>query len=109
MLQNSVLERLSWEEYASRLSRKASDTERLVAAICYRFENEQVDATAVSVIADDYFRRARWTRPSNLSATANHCASKGWLAEVGRQEGRKMWRITRKGYNTIKERLTVSN
>ena len=105
----SILTSTSWEEYASALPRKASDTERLVAAICYRLENEQVDATDVSVIAGDYFRRARWTRPSNLSATANHCASKGWLTEVGRQEGHKLWRITRKGYDTIKERLTLSN
>lgn len=100
---------ISWEEYASVLPHKASDTERLLAAICYRFENEQIGASDVSIIVCDYFRRVRWHRPSNISATANHCASKGWLTEVGRQEGHKMWRITRKGYDTIKERLTLSN
>lgn len=98
---------VTWEEYASNLPRNASDTERLMAAVCYRFENEQIDVTDVSAIANDYFRRARWPRPSNLSATANHCASKGWLSEAGQADRRKLWRVTRKGYNSIKSDVTI--
>jgi TIR domain len=67
--------------------------------------HENTDASDVAVLADEYFRRARWPRPSNLAATANHCASKGWLSEVERSEGRKTWRITRKGYDQIQSVL----
>ncbi len=93
---------ITWEEIASNLPQSATDTERLALAVYYRFDSEQVDVTDVSVIADDYFRRARWTHPSNLPATANHCASKGWLSEAGKSDGKKLWRITRKGHDYIK-------
>jgi len=96
----------TWEEFASGLPRDASDTERLMVAMCYRFEVENVAMTDMSIIANDYFRRARWVRPSNLAATANHCASKGWLSEAGQSEGHKLWRITRKGYDSITPRIT---
>jgi hypothetical protein len=95
-------ESTTWEEVASSMPSNSTDTERLMAAICYRFEHEQADSTDVAVIANDYFRRARWPRPTNLAATANHCAGKGWLSEAGRAEGRKLWRITRKGYDATK-------
>ena len=95
----------TWEEVASSLPHDLTDTEWLMAAVCYRFEHEQIDSTDVSVIANDYFRRARWPHPTNLAATANHCAGKGWLSEVGRVDGRKFWRITRKGYESIKSRI----
>jgi hypothetical protein len=99
----------SWEEFASELPRNASDTERLMAAVCYRFEFENVDTTDIGVVANDYFRRARWPRPTNLSATANHCAGRGWLSEAGQAEGHKLWRITRKGHNSIKSRVGQAN
>ncbi len=73
-----------------------------MVAVRYRFEHDQADTTDIGVIVNDYFRRARWPRPTNLAATANHCASKGWLSEAGRVEGRKIWRITRKGYEATK-------
>jgi len=95
----------TWEEFASVLPRNSSDTERLMTAVCYRFEVEKADVTDVGVIVNDYFRRARWPRPTNLSATANYCASKGWLSEAGQTDGRKLWRITRKGYDSIKFRM----
>ena len=95
----------TWEEFASNLPRNASDTERLMTAICYRFEAEKVDQTDMSVITKDYFRRARWPRPVNLAATANHCASKGWLSETGRSKNRKFWRITRRGFDSIKAKF----
>jgi hypothetical protein len=80
-----------------------------MAVVLYRFEHEGTDATDVSVIITEYFRRARWPRPTNLSATANHCGGKGWLSEVGQVEGRKLWRITRKGYDSIKTRIGHTN
>ena len=95
----------TWEEFASTLPKNASDTERLMAAICYRFETEKVDETEIGIISSNYFRRARWPRPINLAATANHCASKGWLSEAGQANNRKLWRITRRGYETIKSKL----
>ncbi len=73
---------ITWEEYASSLTRNATDTERLMLAVCYRFEVENMDISDVRIVANDYFRRARWSRPVNLSATANYCASKGWLTET---------------------------
>ena len=91
----------TWEEVASDLSRKAKDTERLVTAVYYRMRYEKVDATDVTAIADEYFRRARWPRPTNLASTANHCASKGWLTEAGKDERRKVWRITQRGYDHV--------
>lgn len=109
MLSNLTLGHLSWEEFAPTLPRSCRDTERLMAAVMYRFEHEGTDATDVSVIVTDYFRRARWPRPTNLSATANHCASKGWLSEAGQTDGRKLWRITRKGYDSIKPRMGLAN
>jgi hypothetical protein len=95
----------TWEEFASALPRDARDTERLMAAVCYRLEVENADATDISVVVNDYFRRARWPRPTNLAATANYCASKGWLSEAGQADGRKLWRITHKGYDSIKSRM----
>jgi len=109
MISALTLEHLSWEEFASNLPRNATDTERLMAAVLFRFEQEGADATDVAVIVNDYFRRARWLRPTNLSATANHCASKGWLSEAGQADGRKLWRITRKGYDSIKSRIGQVN
>lgn len=105
MLNQNLDLTISWEEVASGLHRDASDTDRLMAAVCYRFEIEQVETTDISTITDHYFRRARWPRPTNLPATANHCAAKGWWAEAGKSDGRKLWRITRKGYEYIKAQL----
>ncbi len=101
MFDKSVLGLQTWEEFASSLPRNARDTERLMAAMYFRFEKENEDTTDAVVIADDYFRRARWPHPSNLAATANHCAGKGWISQVGQSDRRKLWRITRKGYNYI--------
>ena len=95
----------TWEEVASTLDRKAPDMDCLMMAIYYRFQHEKADVSDVTTIVDDYFRRARWPRPTNLAATANHCASKGWLTEAGKTEGRKMWRITRKGHDHVEELL----
>lgn len=95
----------SWEEIASTLARDASDTMRLMVAIYHRFENEGADSTDIGTVLRDYFRRARWPRPTNLPATANHCAGKGWLSEAGKSEGRKFWRITRKGYDYVRSQL----
>lgn len=97
---------LTWEEVASDLPRTAPDTDRLMAAVYYRFEVEAVEVTDVTVIANDYFQRARWPRPVNLPATANYCAGKGWLSKAGTEGRAKRWRITRKGYEYIKGRMT---
>lgn len=101
----SLPKMLTWEEVASQVPRKVPDTDRLMVAVYYRFEVEKIDVTDVGTITTDYFRRARWPRPINLSATANHCASKGWLSEAGRSNGHKLWRLTRKGYNVTKARM----
>jgi hypothetical protein len=102
MSSQPMLQGSTWEEVASSVPQSATDTERLMVAVRYRFENDQTDVTDMTVIVNDYFRRARWPRPTNLAATANHCASKGWLSEAGHAEGRKLWRITRKGYEATK-------
>jgi len=98
---------LAWEEFASSLPRNASDTDRLMAAVTFRFEYEGVDITDVSVITKEYFRRARWPRPVNLSATANYCAGRGWISESGKNNKHKLWRVTRKGYESLKTRITI--
>src|SRR5689334_16558837 len=92
MLNKEFLASESWEEFASQLPHDLSDTERLMAAVFFRADHESIESTDMTVIATDYFRRARWSRPSNLAATANHCASKGWLSEVGQNNNRKLWR-----------------
>lgn len=102
---NPEFSNVTWEEFASTLPKNASDTERLMVAACYRFEVENIPEVEMSAIANDYFRRARWPRPVNLAATANHCASKGWLSETGRSKNRKFWRITRRGYESIKTKF----
>jgi len=96
----------TWEEFASTLPKSFSDTDKLMAAICYKMEAENNNVAEISEIANHYFRRARWTRPVNLSATANYCASKGWLSEVTHFNNRKVWKMTKQGYATIKARLT---
>jgi hypothetical protein len=106
-MNNVKFDAVSWEEMASAFPRKAKDIERLMVAMYYRFQHGKVDTSDVSVIADEYFRRAQWHRPINLAATANHCASKGWLTESGKSERRKLWRITRKGFSHIKEALAL--
>jgi hypothetical protein len=98
----------TWEEFASTLPRNASDTDKLLAAICYKVETENANEADISEIANHYFRRARWARPVNLSATANYCASKGWLSEAGHSKNRKVWKLTKHGYTTIKARTTIS-
>ncbi len=104
-MDNADLATPTWEEVASNLPRKAKDIERLMVAMYYRFRFENCDFSDVAEIADEYFRRARWPHPTNLAATANHCASKGWLSEAGKSEGRKMWRITRKGHDQAEKLL----
>lgn len=99
---------VTWEEVASQLPRNASDTNRLMAAIYYRFEHEEADQSDVITIENEYFLRARWPHPTNLAATANHCASKGWLSASAQSGGRKLWRITRKGYEHISTQLQQS-
>ena len=98
---------VSWEEYASSLPRTASDTERLMTAFAFRLEHEGIDTAEVAIIADNYFRRARWPRATNLFATANYCAAKGWLSEDSKVNGRKTWRVTRKGYESLRARITL--
>ncbi len=96
----------TWEDVASSLPRDAADMDRLMAAIYYRFQHEQADVSDVGTLNNEYFRRARWPRPTNLAATANHCASRGWLSEAGQADGRKLWRITRKGHSHIEPLLS---
>lgn len=96
----------TWEEVASDLPRIAPDTDRLMAAVNYRFEVEGVEVTDMAVINNEYFQRARWPRPVNLPATANYCAGKGWLSKAGTEGRTKLWRITRKGHEYIKIRMT---
>lgn len=98
----------TWEEFAATLPRDSTDTLRLMAAACYRVEVEQTDAVDVGEIVNHYFRRARWAHPVNLSATANYCASRGWLSEVGRSKNRKVWKITKHGYTTTKSRVSAT-
>jgi hypothetical protein len=95
----------TWEEFASSLPKNAADTDKLMAAVCYLFEVENSDTADIKTITSNYFRRARWSRPVNLSATANYCASKGWLSEIGRSNSQKQWKITKRGYETIKARM----
>jgi len=96
---------ISWEEVASALPRDAQDTERLMAAVYYRFRHETAIVSDVTTIANEHFRRARWGKPTNLAATANHCASRGWLSEAGQENRRKLWRITRRGYAHVESML----
>lgn len=96
---------VTWEEFAASLPRSANDTEKLMTAICYHFEAENADVVEMRTITNSYFRRARWSRPVNLSATANYCASKGWLSEAGRAKSQKLWKITKRGYETIKAKM----
>jgi hypothetical protein len=95
----------TWEEFASSLPKTASDTDKLMAAICYHFEVENADIADIRTIINNYFRRARWSRPINLSATANYCAGKGWLSEAGRSNSQKLWKITKRGYEAIKAKM----
>ena len=99
----------TWEEFAASLPKNTSDTEKLMAAICYHFEIENNDTAEISTITNTYFRRARWPQPVNLSATANYCASKGWLSEAGKEKSRKLWKITKRGYDNIKTRIPSNN
>lgn len=96
---------VTWEEFAASLSKNASDTDKLMTAICYHFEVANKDVAEIKTIASNYFRRARWSRPVNLSATANYCASKGWLSEAGRAKSQKLWKITKRGYETVKAKM----
>jgi hypothetical protein len=96
---------LTWEEFAASLPRSANDTDKLMTAICYHFVAENADTVEMKTITNNYFRRARWSRPVNLSATANYCASKGWLSEVGRTKSQKLWKITKSGYENIKVKI----
>lgn len=91
----------TWEEVASELPRSATDTQRLMLAVLYRFQTEGAETVDITAIQKDLFFRARWPRPSNLAATANYCASQGWLSSTGTKDGRKHWRITRKGHSYI--------
>ena len=96
---------ITWEEFAASLPKSANDTEKLMAAICYYFEAEKADTVEMKTITKNYFRRARWSHPVNLSATANYCASKGWLSEAGRTKSKKFWKITKRGYETMKAKM----
>ncbi len=96
---------LTWEEFASSLPKNATDTDKLMAAMCFHFETENSDSAEIRTITNNYFRRARWSRPVNLSATANYCAGKGWLSEVGKSNTQKLWKITKRGYETIKAKM----
>jgi hypothetical protein len=95
----------TWEEFASSLPKNATDTDKLMTAICYHFEVENAEKTEIRTISNNYFRRARWSRPVNLSATANYCASQGWLSEAGRSNSQKLWKITKRGYEMIKAKM----
>lgn len=95
----------TWEEFAASLPKNAADTDKLMAAICYYLEVENADTAEIRTIINNYFRRARWSRPVNLSATANYCAGRGWLSEAGRSNSQKLWRITKRGYETVKARM----
>lgn len=63
---------ITWEEVASTLPRNAPDTERLMLAAYYRVQYEGADSSDVTTIVNQHFRRARWRKPTNLAATANH-------------------------------------
>jgi len=95
----------TWEEFASTVPRDATDTLRLIAAVYFRAEVEQNTSIDIAEIPGGYFRRARWARPINLWATANHCASRGWLAEVGRGKNRKVWKLTKTGSAAVRSSL----
>jgi hypothetical protein len=98
-------ENKTWEEFATFLPKTAPDTDKLMFAAYYRSETENNEMAETKTITTTYFRRARWHRPINLSATANYCASKGWLSEVGRVKSQKLWRITKLGYETVNAKM----
>jgi hypothetical protein len=102
------LSNITWEEVASELPRSATDTQRFMTAIYYRFQIEGKDTSEVTAIEKEYFPRVRWPRPTNLSATANYCASQGWLTTGGIKEKRKQWSMTRKGANSVEEYLRIN-
>ncbi len=106
-MDNQFSESRTWEECAASLPKNAHDTDRLMTAIYYRFEEEKSETVDIKAITSNYFRRARWSRPVNLSATANYCAGKGWLSEVGRSNSQKLWKITKSGYQAIKVKLQM--
>lgn len=95
----------TWEEFAAFLPKTAPDTDKLMFAAYYHSEAENNEIAETKTITTTYFRRARWHRPINLSATANYCASKGWLSEVGRVKSQKLWRITKLGYETVNAKM----
>lgn len=95
----------TWEEFAAFLPKTAPDTDKLMFAAYYHSEAENNEMAETKTITTTYFRRARWHRPINLSATANYCASKEWLSEVGRVKSQKLWRITKLGYETVNAKM----
>jgi hypothetical protein len=104
-MNSSFIDTKTWEEYATSLPKNAPDTDKLMAAVCYHFEIENNEIAEIKTITTNYFRRARWSRPINLSATANYCAGKGWLSEAGKSNSQKLWKITKRGFDTIKAKM----
>lgn len=97
----------TWEEVASDLPKATEAIYRVLAIFSYLLENEKTDSADVSTVLD-YFRRAQWPQPTNISSLTNHCAGKGWLSQVGETKGKKIWRITRKGYDAFKSKTNES-
>lgn len=95
----------TWEEIASECGRTMTDTERFLAVLVYRLDHEDDTEGTDMPTALGFFQRARWNRPSNLAATANHAAGRGWVTQVGHSERRKLWRCTRKGFEYFKSRM----
>lgn len=93
----------TWEEIASDIPSSTPDTEKLMWVMLHAFDSGLSDKLDMPKVLD-FFRRARWSKPTNLSATANHCASKGWLTEAGQDENRKLWAITCKGHTEFSSR-----
>lgn len=82
----------------------SSHAHQFLAVAVYLYEEEKTTAFDHNIVME-FYDKARWKKPKNPADVIGKAANKGYFTETenDNDDGKKIWRITRTGYNTFQE------
>jgi len=95
-------EKLSFTEYVDELEPE-THPQRFLTIAYYLHKQEGRDMTYDDV--KDYYQRVRWPTPKNLSDVMSDLIKDGFMEEAGKLNGKKAFRILRKGIKYVENKF----
>ena len=95
-------EKMSFTEYVDELEPE-THPQRFLTIAYYLHKHEGRDVTYDDV--KEYYQKVRWPMPKNLSDVMSDLIKDGYMEEAGRREGKKTFRILRKGIKHVESKF----